>query len=244
MTDAVYFGGTVAAEPAEVTITIKAITLTYESCIIQSEAELDAIMRARHSFHVDIPCLRLMSLLNGIKYEEKKISLPEDTKFAVITFVHENQFVYNKTANSFLSARFTFPPNLIDLQLRMPGRDGMVSKDGFKNLSTDDCQNEISLYSLWYEMYAEGLIDVDFAAFCPNPGTTNLKSYCQFIPVDFLKYPRVQNGDQLTTIMKYTDTLSVERWYMQVFCLVQRVLVKHGTEIVWEWVETSPISTI
>jgi hypothetical protein len=234
VTDDNYFSNGDCGVAVEVEYTITSITLSYESSVIDSDDQLAALKRHDRQYYVDVPLMRLNICQSGVKHDVQIISLPKNTKLVYICWLYENQFVYNATTHSYLSARFRFPPNMVEASLSMPGKEGLLVSGGIKDLGINTGWNSASLRGYHGRLVREGLYDKDFDSFSPNRRHENL-SYDQALVLNLKNY-NIEEATQLHVTMKYGDGLSQVRWYMHAFCIVQKLLTcdaKHQ----WEWKE-------
>jgi len=232
VTDDNYFSNADCGAAVDVKYEMTAISLSYESSIIDSDDQLAALKRHDRQYYVDTPYMRLLNCQTGVKHDAQIISLPKNTKLVYVFWLFEDQFVLNTTANSYLSARFRFPPNMVEVQLSMPGKDGLLVADGMKNLGINTGWNSASLRGYHSRMVREGLYDKDFDSFSPNRRNNNL-SYDQALVLNLKNYT-IEEATQLHVIMKYNDGLSQARWYLKAFCVVQKLLSCDGKHQ-WEW---------
>jgi hypothetical protein len=150
----------------------------------------------------------------------------------MVSFLHEDQFVVNTNLNKWLSPRHRMPPNLIDLAISIPGREGLVAFEGIKNLGVAAGVNSESVKNYHRQLIQDGTFDGDFASFFPNNRNDNI-SYCQAILVPLLNYD-VPEATQMKIVLKYNDGLSQPRWHLNCFCIVQRLL-ECNERHTWEW---------
>jgi hypothetical protein len=151
-------------------------------------------------------------------------------------WIYQDQFILNVNLHSYLSARFRFPPNLVDCVLSLPGKDGLVMVDGMKSLGVNTAWNSASMRAYHSRLVKLGLYDKDFDSFSPNRKEENI-SYDQVLLFP-LKDHNIEEATQLNVVMRYNDNLSQQRWYLNAFCIVQKILScdsKHQ----WEWKDVS-----
>jgi hypothetical protein len=232
VTDDNYFSNGDCGVAVDVLYEITSITLTYESSTVDSDDQLAALKRHDRQYYVDVPLMRLNNCLTGVKHDAQIISLPKNTKLVYVFWLYEDQFVYNASTNSYLSARFRFPPNMVGVDLAMPGKDNLLVSGGVKNLGVATGWNSGSLRAYHSRLVREGLYDKDFESFSPNR-KDGVLSYDQALLLNLKNYS-IEENTQLHVTMKYSDNLSQARWYLHAFCLVQKLLTcdaKHQ----WEW---------
>jgi hypothetical protein len=233
VTDAQYWHNT-AACPARtpVTVTIVSVSLAYESTIVENEAHLASLTNSERVYAVDVPIMRMTLCDSPSKYDEKTFSLPKNCKIIYLSWVHQDQFNLNETLNKYLSARSRFPPNLTQVDFSIPGKEGLLSADGIKNLGIDTGFNSPSLRAYHRKLFQDGVYDKDFDSFSPNRVGENI-SFDQAIVLS-LKDHEIGEGTQLKVTMRYSDTLSQPRWHLNAFCVVQRQL-ECSTKKIWTW---------
>jgi hypothetical protein len=237
VTDATYFSDQdCGAQALTVLYEITSITLAYESTIVDSDDQLASLKRSERQYYVDCPLMRLLSCQHGVKYDSRIVSLPKNTKMVYLFWIYQDQFILNVNLHSYLSARFRFPPNLVDCVLSLPGKDGLVMVDGMKSLGVNTAWNSASMRAYHSRLVKLGLYDKDFDSFSPNRKEENI-SYDQVLLFP-LKDHNIEEATQLNVVMRYNDNLSQQRWYLNAFCIVQKILScdsKHQ----WEWKDVS-----
>ena len=234
ITDTRYWANATDCEAdAAVEYNIESVTLQYQSTIVDSEAQLSSLTSSERSYMVDVPLMRMALCADGGKFDEKTFPLPKNTRLIFLHFLHEDAFLLNSTLHKPLSARHRFPPNLVELNVSLPGRENLVLSGGIENLGVSEGFNSSSLRSYHRQLVRDGIYDKDFESFAPNRSPNTTLSYDQAILVKLQDY-EIAEGDLLRVTSRYNDTLSQPRWHLNLFCLVQRQLERSNKNI-WQW---------
>jgi hypothetical protein len=209
-------------------IKIHKITLLYESVLLQDQAELDRINNSQLDYCADVPFMGSNDLLGGIMSQTLSVSLPRGSKFCFLYFCHEGQNMPNGLAHSYQSGRFTFAPHLSSMDMSLVGKDGLILKQGLKDLEKG--RSSHSLRALHADMVKKGLYSRPFDSFYPATG----RGYDQVIPIDLSLYHRdVHEITNLTVRLAYTEP-SRPRWTLRNICWVQRVY-SFDVKNRWSW---------
>jgi hypothetical protein len=231
VTDLEYFetpAGVPAATVAQIDdiiITIKSLTLTYESCTLDSQ-EIMTKMKKGCTYKVDFPLLRSAQISGGVMLETTRLNLPANTRLVYLVFMMENHLNYHASARSHLCHRYRFIPGLTRLEISLGGKDGILFKKGFSNLGNANGRLDPALREYHAELRKKNLYEKSFDEFFPSESRNggNIHGYDQVLLLD-LSGHKISEGLELAGTMTFAN-LSPNRWQMMGFCVVQ------GT---WEW---------
>jgi hypothetical protein len=234
VTDANYFGNdTDCGEPVAVTYTLISVKLTYESVILDSEAQLASINAADKVYLVDVPYIRMSLMTDNNKYDAQTVSLPKNCKLVYITWLMEDQFVVNEGLHKWLSARYIFPPNMTGLHISMPGKENLVFFEGLANLGVKEGVHSEGLKSYHRQLLQWGAYDKEWSSFFPNRKGAGSLGYDSVIVLPLSQY-EISEGQQLKITHIFNDQLSKPRWHLNCFCVVQKQL-ECTSNNVWTW---------
>lgn len=230
VTDDAYFGiGGQAIDDAavaapfirNVTFTVKGLFLTYESIILESPDQLERLKRTVMRYYCDVALYRNNNLTPNVQYDRQLVSVPAGARLLYLAFLFEPQILYGARKNSWLSARYRFPPGLDTVQLTMTGRDGLIFKDGLQGLGVRGGRSSPSLRTYVRDLVRKGLYSRDFDAFFP-PHDVSPHGYDQALLVDLTPY-KIKEGTVLTVDMTYQPTQgSPVGWYLRSYHVLQR----------------------
>ena len=234
VTDARAWGEVDVGAGLAVTVELISLSLQYQSTIVSSETELASLVAAERNFIVDVPIQRMVSCGRG-KYDDQVFPLPKNTKVVFLSFLHEDQFIMNVGLHKFLSPRFRFAPNLINCQLSLPGRDGLLAAQGLTNLGVAACSNSSSLKSYHRGLVKAGVYEKLFSSYAPSHIGGIKWGYDQSLVIPLRDYD-IEENSQLRVVCQYSDQLAQARWHIHLFCIVQRQL-ERTTGKKWSWKE-------
>lgn len=216
----------VAVQPYDVTI--KKITVLYESMVLQDPHEISRLENSLLQYVVDVPHLGNCDLMPGISQQSVTVSIPRGTKLVYIYFCHEVQKMAGASPNSWMAGRFTIPPGLSELHLDITGRDGIVMKSGFQQL--DSPHHSHSLRAFHADLLKNGLYSKDYATWMPKTGIP----YDFILPIDLGPYHKsLQEISTMTARLVYA-TPARTRWSLRSISVVQRMYSWDSTNK-WSW---------
>jgi hypothetical protein len=202
------------------TLTIKSVSLIYESLILDDVAEIRKIHDAKLRYYCDMPIHRLMTLAVGTTHDHQKITLPAMTKLVFLFFVVESQYRPQSKANSFFSSRFKFPPFLDEIHLSLMGKEDLIFARGFRGMGSTKCRNSQSARLFVNELIKKGLYSKTFDDFFP-PTDATIHGYDQALVLDFFPYASaLKEVSTLEVDLTYSDA-SVANWKLKAICMVQ-----------------------
>ena len=217
---------TVAIAPYD--ITIKKITVLYESMTLHDPHEVARLENSILDYPVDVPHINNNDLMPGISQQSLTVSIPRGAKIVYLFFTHEVQKMHGAAPNSALSGRFTIPPGLSEIHLDLVGRDDIVLKQGFVGL--DKPRSSHSLRAFHTELIKKGLYSKDYDTWMPPTGLP----YDFILPIDLSPYHKnLQEISTMTVRLTYT-TPSRPRWSLRSIAVVQRVY-SWDSKNKWSW---------
>jgi hypothetical protein len=216
--------------PKTMSVQIDDASLWYESLSIESSEQLKQLEKSNYRCLVDFPVMRTNALQSGKRTDRQTVSLPRGTKIVFMAFLHENQIVNEARANSYMAARYRFPPGLDKLNISLVGRGGVPIKTGLEELSLAKGRHSASLRKYVSTLTKKGLYSKSFDSYFP-PSTGDVIGYDQVLLLDLTMYQFPQDTD-LTVNMAYSAD-SKERWFLRCYPVTQRMIsCKDG---VWEF---------
>ena len=215
LADAIQAPGT---HPA-LAVTIKSVTLTYESVLLKDQGDVARISRSPLRYYFDYVIMRCNTLASGVLHDHQKIQLPRHTMFVYLIFQLESHFIPAGRANAYLSNRFKFPPNLDEIHLNLTGKEGLVFQRGFKGVSQAAGRHSTSMRLYVSELIKQGLYTKTFDDFFPVPHA-DTHAFDQAILLDLTPYQdELKEMGSLEVILKYSAA-SVTKWYLRTFGIV------------------------
>jgi hypothetical protein len=231
ITDAMYFGEEAIANNLvtgqnrinSCELTIKAVFLNYESVFLKSSEQIERFRKSTSRYCADIVLYRQNNLASGVLHDTKLISLPAGTKLVYLMWIYEAQITYGAQRNSYLSARFRFPPLLEQLNLTLTGMDGLLVKSGLSNLGRKEGRGSVSLKIYHEDLMRKAIYTKPFDSFFPpwRPDDGGNLGYDQIIVLDLTPY-NIPEGAELSVQMTY-NTLARQRWYLRSYHIKQRI---------------------
>jgi hypothetical protein len=209
----------VIPDPEELKVEFVGMFLAYESCILEDQL-IAELKKATNRYYIDWPHMRTNDLAHGVMYDEQRLILPAGTKVVYLCFLYEPQIVLKAKRNSYLSTRYTFPPFLQELHLKLVGKEGLIFKEGFQGL-TMEARKSVSLKLYHADLVRKGLYSRHFDYFCPRQ--TSGFGYDQAIVMDLSHY-KLEDTSELTVVLKYKDTTARPRWFLRTYPVTQGML--------------------
>ena len=216
--------------PVVIAVFIKSIKLAYEEIIIDDPQVLAAFRRGS-GYYIDVPVSRRNNLMTNVLTDCQKISLPPNTKIVYLVYLYESQISHGvrDAGASWMSGRLRFVPNLLKLDLSLVGKEGIVMKDGFHDMGTEDARKSTSLRAYFDGLVSRNLTSKTFDSFCPR--TVDGISYIQSLLLDFSMYD-MRETSELQAFHTYTGTGAPPGWSVMCIAVVQRVLT-YDEKLLW-----------
>jgi hypothetical protein len=234
--DREYFGfEDIATGTPPFVVTIKSITLTYESIILQNKDHIEKLSTKAYRYLCDVPFLRENKLDAGGFHNNVKIPLPKGTKLVFLYFCFEGQIIPNSRRGSFLAPRFRFAPNLDEMRLHLLGRENLVVGRGLRHLGNAEGRRSESLRTFHALLVRQGLYTRSFDDWFPK-WVDNAVGYDQVIPVD-LTYMAPALRESVTSLevdLVYKDQAARPNWVLRSLSLVERCY-EYSPKTSWTW---------
>ena len=233
VTDNGTYGLAVIAKPAKkLSVQIDDASLWYESLIVDSSEQLKQLGRGNYKCLVDWPVMRTNALQSGKRTDRQTVSLPRGTKVVFAAFLHENQMIHEAMANSYMAARYRFPPGLDKLSMKLVGRNGVTLSTGLEDLCLAKGRGSASLRKYVSTLTKKGLYSKTFDSYFPHTADDNI-GYDQALLLDLTMYQFPEDTDLLVEMVYSAN--SQERWFLRCFPVTQRMIsCKDGA---WEFSE-------
>lgn len=209
-------------------IRIKRVALVYESMILEDVKEIERINNSIIEYPADVPYFNNNDLAGGIMTQTLQVSLPRGTKFLYLFFNHECQKVANAYENSWMSSKFTFPPNLSEIHLSLVGKEGLLFKSGLVDLDKGNASHSLRMFHA--EMRRKNIYTPEFDTWVPKTG----KGYDLVLPISLESYHKdLREISNMTVRLNYKAP-SQARWSLRSVAVVQR-LYCWDAKTKWSW---------
>jgi hypothetical protein len=219
-----------ALHPA-VTVTIKSVTLFYQSLTLADPLEIAKHQTKVLKYYCDLPTHRTNTLATGTTHDVQKVLITPGSRLLYLFFVKESQYRPESRANSFFSCRFKFPPGLDQLHLNLLGRENLIFARGFQGLGSTKCRNSPSARTYVTELQKAGLYSKGMDDFFP-PSHADTHAYDNVILIDLFPYASaLKEMATLEVILTYSEAAKLG-WKLKTIC-VSQVIHEWNPEKKW-----------
>jgi hypothetical protein len=216
-------------------ISIRKITLLYESAILQDLNEVARINRSTLLYPLDTPIERWNALDGGVMMETVNVPLPRGSRMVYLFFMHETQRIPFAVKNGFMPTRFRWPPYLDRMNLSLVGKSNLIFQRGFRDINNP--RNSVSLRTFHAELVKKNLYSKDFDSWCPAERHGVPADI--IIPLDLSPYfDDFSEICNLTVELGYTQA-SRPNWGLRSYSVVQRVY-SYSERDMWTYKDTLP----
>ena len=228
VTDEEYFTSTPVTEandprPANASLDIKSIVFRYMSYTVPEGHNLDRAMTHPAPMHIDVPHVFTNLLDSGTQHTETEVRVPAGAKIAFLAFAYGHQLWPHGGHRKNLSARYTYPDNLSDIEVKL--RDhGFLIERGFGPFTGTNSDNP-AVHAYLDNLRDLGLMDIPREQFLPTNNKD--KSYNHVLFLDLRPF-HLKDPTVLTVSGTWTDPLSPTNYYLVTIFVTEGELRRHG----------------